>query len=54
MMAMKSQNLALTTGLDAVLASCSFSTGTTPERAGEVLIEGAPGEQVGLVFVDAD
>jgi len=54
MMVMKSQNLALITGLAAVLASCSFSTGTTPERAGEALIEGALGEQVGLVFVDAD
>jgi hypothetical protein len=36
------------------LASCSFSTGTTPEKAGEELIEGALGEQVDLVFVDAD
>lgn len=39
--------------LAAALASCSFSTGTAPEKAGEELIEGALGEQVGLVFVDA-
>ncbi len=37
-----------------VVAGCSFSTGTSPERAGETLIEGPIGEQVGLTFVDAE
>ena len=52
-MNMKSQNLALVAGLTAVLASCSLSSGTSPERAGEVLIEEVIGEQVGFVFADA-
>jgi hypothetical protein len=51
---MKSPNTILIAALGVALASCSFSTGTTPESAGEELIEGALGEQVELVFVDAD
>ncbi len=54
MMDMKSPNITLLTALAVALASCSFSTGTTPEQAGEDLIEGALGEQVDLAFVDAD
>jgi hypothetical protein len=36
------------------LASCSFSIGTSPDQAGEELIEGELGEQIGLSFVDAE
>jgi hypothetical protein len=53
-MDMKSPNITLIAALALALASCSFSTGTTPEKAGEELIEGALGEHVGLLFVDAN
>jgi hypothetical protein len=53
MIDMKSPNIALIAGLVVALASCSFSTGTTPEKAGEEVIEGALSEQGGLVYVDA-
>ena len=54
MKTMKSSKITLIAAAAATLASCSFSTGTTPEKAGEKAIESALGEQAGLVFVDAD
>jgi hypothetical protein len=53
MIDMKSPNIALIAALAVALAGCSFSTGTTPEKAGEQVIEGALSEQSGLAYVDA-
>ena len=53
MMDMKPPNITFIAALAVALASCSFSTGTTPENAGEEVIEGALSEQSGLVYVDA-
>ncbi len=54
MTGMKTRTISLMASIAAVLAGCSFSTGTTPEKAGEELIEGALGKRVDLTFVDAD
>ncbi len=43
--------LAVSVGL--VLGACSFSTGTTPDRSAEKLIEGVLGEQAGMTFTEA-
>lgn len=51
---MKPLQITLGAACAVALASCSFSTGTSPDEAAVKLIEGALSEQSGLVFVGAE
>jgi hypothetical protein len=53
MSSMKTRKVSLMVMVAVALVGCSFSTGTTPQAAGEKLIEGVLGEQSGLVYLDA-